>query len=70
MSLNVMLIIEIQSSRFVRRRSNFHGLVLKGLVETWLTTMIVDDNYLVNGFTSGLIHDIWQILEHRLNFTS
>ena len=78
-----MLIIEIQSSRFVRRRSNFHGLVLKGLVETWLTTMIVDDNYqksspyfpqnktyLVNGFTSGLIHDIWQILEHRLNFTS
>ena len=26
--------------------------------------------YLVNGFTSGLFHDVWKVIEHNLNFTS
>ena len=26
--------------------------------------------YLVNGFTSGLFHDVWQVIENNLNFTS
>ena len=30
----------------------------------------LNKTYLVNGFTSGLFHDVWQVIEHRLNFTS
>ena len=72
----------IQSS-VIRRRSNFHGLTLKAMVEHFPPMMNVNKDFqtkaqyfpqnktfLVNGFTSGLFHDVWQILEQRLNFTS
>ena len=68
---------------YIRRRSNFHGLILKTMVERFPPIMIVNKDFktnaqyfpknktfLVNGFTSGLFHDVWQIIEQRLNFTS
>ena len=58
-------------------------MTLKGIVEPWQPSMILDNSYLkkapyfannqtylVNGFTSGLFQDVWQILENQLNFTS
>ena len=68
---------------YIRRRSNFHGLILKTMVERFPPITIVNKDFktnaqyfpknktfLVNGFTSGLFHDVWQIIEQRLNFTS
>ena len=66
----------------MRRRSNFHGLTMKALVETWHPSIMIEDTYmkkavffpqnrtyLVNGFTSGLYHDVWKLFEHQLNFS-
>ena len=69
---------------FIKRRSNFHGIVLKGMVafEGW--QMFAADSryqekapyfqnnetYQVNGFTDGLYHDILMTLQERLNFTT
>ena len=70
---------------FVKRRSNFHGIVLNGMVGFWIgLDMFAADSsykekapyfqnnetYLVNGFADGLIHDILMTLQDKLNFTT
>ena len=40
--------MESVSSNFIRRRSNFHGLILKGITEFSGTDMRVDSSYLTN----------------------
>ena len=68
---------------FSIRRSNFHGLKLKALVEAEPPLMILDSAYLtnapyfpqnktyfVNGYTSGLFQDVWSLLEKKLNFST
>ena len=40
--------MESVSSNFIRRRSNFHGLILKGMTETSGTAMKVDVSYLTS----------------------
>ena len=56
---------------------------MKAMVEHYPPMMIVNNNfkknalyysqnktYLVNGFTSGLFNDVWQVIQNQLNFTS
>ena len=70
-------------SDFVKRRSNFHGLVLKGVVNFSGLEMNAHASYLkdapyflnnrtyeVTGFTYGLFHDVLNILQDCLNFTT
>ena len=69
---------------FIKRRSNFHGIVLNGIVGFSGLEMFAKDSryremvpyfqnngtHLVNGFTDGLYHDILMTLQDRLNFTT
>ena len=68
---------------FVIRRSNFHGLNMKGRVLPQKGLLKYNDNYkqeakyfpenqtyTMNSFVSGLIIDLWSILEEQLNFTT
>ena len=68
---------------FVKRRSNFYGIELKGEIMETEKTMEIDKKYKTNspyfpnnetfkenGFMRGLIYDVWRILELNLNFTS
>ena len=68
---------------FIQRRSDFHGLVLKGMVEFTGLNMNADssylekaqyfpnnETYLVTDFTYGLFHDVLLILQEKLNFTT
>lgn len=70
-------------SDFVKRRSNFHGLVLKGVVQFSGLDMNANASYLVNApyfpnnetyevtrFTYGLFKDILDIMQESLNFTT
>ena len=56
---------------------------MKAIVEHYPPMMAIDEDYkehaiyfsqnktyLVNGFTSGLFHDVWQVIGNHLNFTS
>ena len=66
-----------------RRRANFHGLKLKGMVEHWSPNAFVDNKYmekatyfesnqtyLANGFVSGVNFDILEHLQEHLNFST
>ena len=68
---------------FIKRRSNFHGLLLKGVVQFSGLDMNANASYLVNapyfssngtyevtGFTYGLFNDVLDILQDCLNFTT
>ena len=68
---------------FIKRRSDFGGTVLKGMVEFAGTELNADSTYLekapyfpnnqtyrIDNFTYGLFNDIMQILQDRLNFTT
>ena len=68
---------------FVERRSDFQGIILKGMVEFWGLLMNADKSYLekapyfsnnetyeITGFTHGVYHDILISLQDRLNFTT
>ena len=68
---------------FIKRRSDFHGIVLKAMVEFSGLDMNADssylvnapyfhnnESYLVNGFIYGLFNDILEILQDELNFTT
>ena len=70
-------------SDFIKRRSDFHGLVLKAMVEFSGLDMNAHPSYLVNapyfqnnesyqvnGFTYGLFNDILEIMQDELNFTT
>ena len=67
---------------FIKRRSDFNGLVLTAMTEFYSKNMNADpsyiqnakyfktnDTYLVNGFTFGFIHDLIFELQSRLNFS-
>ena len=70
------------NSDFIKRRTDFHGIVLKGMVGFVGWDMFATDlryqekspyfesneTYQVNGFTDGLYHDILMRLQNRLNF--
>ena len=71
------------TKEMVKRRSNFHGLTLKAMAEFSGLNMVGNSDYLtkapyfnenqtylINGFTSGYIDDIFQIMQQRLNFTA
>ena len=71
------------NSDFIKRRSNFHGLVLKGVVQFSGLEMNAYASYLENapyfsnnetyevtGFTYGLFNDVLDILQDCLNFTT
>ena len=71
------------NSDFIKRRSNFYGLILKGVVEFSGLDMNADPSYLRNApyfssnetyevtrFTYGLYNDLLNILQDRLNFTT
>ena len=68
---------------FIKRRSNFHGIVLKGMTEFSGLNMNANPKYfenehfqnnetyyLVTGLTYGLFNDVLGILQDRLNFTT
>ena len=68
---------------FVTRRSNFHGLILKAMIEVSGTNMALNENYIteakfysnndtysVNGYTYGVLNDVLQILQSELNFST
>ena len=70
-------------SSFVRRRSNFQGLVLKGMIENSRVATRIHKNYkmdapyfpsnetyFMNNHVRGLFIDVLEILEERLNFTT
>ena len=67
---------------FARRRSNFYGLLMKGVVVPQYGFMDIVENYeeklsyfqenktfLANGFTYGIFNDIMKRLESQHNFT-
>ena len=71
------------SPDFVTRRSNFHGLNLKAMVEVSGTNMALNknykteakfnsnnDTYIVNGYTYGILNDVLHILQNQLNFST
>ena len=71
------------SSNFMKRRSNFHGLTLKVMVEFSGSYMNADPTYIekspyfsnnetykVNGYTYGSFNDVLETLQSQLNFTS
>ena len=68
---------------FIKRRADFHGIVLKGMVEFAGSNMNADisyqekasffpnnQTYQVTGFTYGLFDEVMKILQDRLNFTT
>ena len=68
---------------FIKRRSDFQGVILKGIVGFWASEMNADSSYLekapyfsknetyqINGFTFGLYNDILMHLQSKLNFTT
>lgn len=68
---------------FIARRSNFQGLILNAFTEEGGRDLMIDSKYrkiapyfesnqtyLVNGFISGMHHDILKLLELNLNFTT
>ena len=68
---------------FIKRRSNFHGLILKGMTEFEGTLMNARKSYLqnapyfpnnqtyqVNNYIYGVYQDILTILEKQLNFST
>ena len=68
---------------FVDRRSNFHGIQLIGMTETWTTEVIIPDNYAdhstyfpenethdVTNIASGIYIDVLNQLEKSLNFST
>ena len=68
---------------FIARRSNFQGLILTAFTEEGGRDLMIDSKYrkiapyfesnqtyLVNGFISGMHHDILKLLELNLNFTT
>ena len=68
---------------FIKRRSDLHGIILKGMVEFSGLNMNANSSYRqmapyfpnnqtyqVNDFTYGLFHDILEILQDGLNFTT
>ena len=73
-----------ENPNFVKRRSDFHGIVLKGIVAFGGLGLFATDSsyqekapyfknnetYQVNGFTDGLFHDILMTLQDTLNFTT
>ena len=69
------------SPDFIKRRSNFHGIVLKGMTEFSGLDMNANNlehakyfennkTYQVTGLTYGLFNDVLGILQDRLNFTT
>ena len=71
------------NTNFIKRRSDFHGIILKGLVEFSGVLLNADPNYRanakyfsnnntyqVNGFTYGVFHDVLKNMEHQLNFST
>ena len=68
---------------FVRRRSNFQGVSLKAMTEfdgnsinanpSFLTDAPYfpeNETYLLNGFTYGIYHDVLNVLQNHLNFST
>ena len=68
---------------FIIRRSNFHGLTMKAIVEFRGTEMNANskykehapyyesnDTYLINGYSYGIFNDVLQELQYQLNFTT
>ena len=68
---------------FVRRRSNFQGVSLKAMTEfdgnsinanpSFLTDAPYfpeNETYLLNGFTYGVYHDVLNVLQDHLNFST
>ena len=68
---------------FVRRRSNFQGVSLKAMTEfdgnsinanpSFLTDAPYfpeNETYLLNGFTYGIYHDVLNVLQDHLNFST
>ena len=68
---------------FVRRRSNFQGVSLKAMTEfdgnsinanpSFLTDAPYfpeNETYLLNGFTYGVYHDLLDVLQNHLNFST
>ena len=71
------------SSDFIKRRSNFYGLVIKGMTEfegmfmnarlSYLENALFFPNnqtYHINNFIYGVYHDILTIIERQLNFST
>ena len=71
------------NSNLIKRRSNFHGLILKGMAEfsgdylnadpkyrTEKNYFSNNKTYLVNGYIYGLFYDIFREIEDHLNFTT
>ena len=71
------------SQNILIRRANFHGLTLRGMVETMPEAVYLHENYemkakffsqnetfLVNGLVGGAFIDILDALEDQLNFTT
>ena len=71
------------SSDFIKRRSNFYGLVIKGMTEfegmfmnarlSYLENALFFPNnqtYHINNFIFGVYHDILTIIERQLNFST
>ena len=72
-----------QNPDFFQRRSNFHGITLRGMVEFRGLNLNADpkylqnapfysnnQTYLVNGYIYGLMYDILEELQNKLNFTT
>ena len=72
-----------QNPDFLQRRSNFHGVTLRGMVEFRGLNLNSDpkylhntpfypnnQTYLVNGYIYGLMYDILEELQTKLNFTT
>ena len=72
-----------QNPDFFERRSNFHGITLRGMVEFRGLNLNADpkylqnapfypnnQTYLVNGYTYGLMYDILEQLQNKFNFTT
>ena len=68
---------------FVRRRSNFQGVSLKAMTEFDGNSINADlsfltdapyfpenETYLLNGFTYGIYHDVLNVLQNHLNFST
>ena len=72
-----------EKNNFIERRSDFHGVILRGMVEFRGSYLKADpeylqkspfytnnETYLVNGYMSGIMFDILEILQNRLNFST
>ena len=66
-----------------KRRANFHGLKLKGMVEEYTAAVMIDkaykekarffksnQTYLMNGFVKGVFIDILEHMQENLNFST